>query len=130
MRRLGKGVTTSLVSFASTTIGVGENGHRENARFHRRDPEKSEGGQGRLSVIGVSADQRGFRTYLRHVHGWVQIRAAGSQTPVESCKRVGKHDRHDQDARPEDERVRGLTQIKGAHTTYKQVADGKVEEAP
>jgi hypothetical protein len=43
---------------------------------------------------------------------------------------MGKHERYDQDARPEDEHVLGLTQIKAAHTTYKQVADGKVEEAP
>jgi len=31
---------------------------------------------------------------------------------------------------PEDERVLGLAQIKAAHATDKQVADGKVEEAP
>jgi hypothetical protein len=55
---------------------------------------------------------------------------AGSQAPVEPCERVGKHERHDEDARPEDERVLGLAQIKAAHTTDKQVADGKVEEAP
>jgi len=48
---------------------------------------------------------------------------------VEPCERVGKHERHDEDARPEDERVLGLAQIKAAHTTDKQVADGKVEEA-
>jgi hypothetical protein len=43
---------------------------------------------------------------------------------------MGKHERHDQDARPKDERVLGLAQIKAAHTTDKQVADGKVEESP
>ena len=49
---------------------------------------------------------------------------------MEPCERVGKHERHDEYARPEDERVLGLAQIKAAHTTDKQVADGKVEEAP
>ena len=57
-------------------------------------------------------------------------RKAGSQAPVEPCEGVGIHERHDEDARPEDERVLGLAQIKAAHTTEKQVADGKVEEAP
>src|SRR5271165_5918899 len=47
-----------------------------------------------------------------------------SQAPVEPSERVGKHQRHDEDARPEDERVLGLAQIKAAHTTDKQVADG------
>ena len=49
---------------------------------------------------------------------------------MESCERVGIHERDDEDARPEDERVLGLAQIKGAHTTDKEVADGKVEDAP
>jgi hypothetical protein len=57
----------------------------------------------------------------------VGSREAGSQAPVEPCERLGKHERHDEDARPEDERVLGLAQIKAAHTTDKQVADGKVE---
>ena len=49
---------------------------------------------------------------------------------MQPCERVGKHERHNEDARPEDERVLGLAQIKVAHTTNQQVADGKVEEAP
>ena len=61
---------------------------------------------------------------------WSVVEKAGSQAPVEPCERVGIHERHDEDARPEDERVLGLAQIKAAHTTDKQVADGKVEEAP
>jgi len=61
---------------------------------------------------------------------WPVVEKAGSQAPVEPCERVCQHDRHDEDARPEDERVLGLAQIKAAHTTHKQVADGKVEEAP
>ena len=58
------------------------------------------------------------------------VEKAGSKAPVEPCERVGKHERHDEDSRPEDERVLGLAQIKAAHSTEKQVADGKVEEAP
>ncbi len=49
---------------------------------------------------------------------------------MEPCERAGSHERHDEDACPEDERVLGLAQIKAAHATDKQVADGKVEEAP
>ena len=49
---------------------------------------------------------------------------------MEPSERAGKHERHDEDARPEDEHVLGLAQIKAAHTTDQQVADGKVEEAP
>jgi hypothetical protein len=42
---------------------------------------------------------------------------------------VGKHERHGEDARPEDERVLRLAQIKAAQTTDKDIAQGKVEEA-
>ena len=49
---------------------------------------------------------------------------------METSERVGKHDRHDEDARPEDEHMLGLAQIKAAHTADEQVADGKVEQAP
>ena len=49
---------------------------------------------------------------------------------MEPCERVGIQERHDDDARPEDERVLGLAQIEAAHTTDKQVGDGKVEQAP
>jgi hypothetical protein len=43
---------------------------------------------------------------------------------------VGKHERLDEDSRPEDEHVLCLAQIKAADTTNKQVANRKVEEAP
>ena len=49
---------------------------------------------------------------------------------MEPSERAGKHERHDEDACPKDERVLGLAQIKAAHPTDKQVGDGKVEEAP
>jgi len=55
---------------------------------------------------------------------------AGSLASVEPCERVGKHERHDEDARPEDEHVLGLAQIKAARTTDQQVGDGKVEKTP
>ena len=54
----------------------------------------------------------------------------GSQPPVESSEGVGKHYRHDEDARAEDEHVPVLAQTEAADTTNEQVADGKVEEAP
>ena len=53
-----------------------------------------------------------------------------SQPPVEPSECTGKHERHDQDARPEDKHVPSLAQIEAADTADKQVADGKVEEAP
>jgi hypothetical protein len=43
---------------------------------------------------------------------------------------MGKHERHDQDARTKGEHVSGLSQIEGADTTDKKVADGKVEKPP
>jgi hypothetical protein len=43
---------------------------------------------------------------------------------------MGKHERHNKDARPEDECMLSLAQIKAAHTADKQIADGKVEESP
>ena len=60
----------------------------------------------------------------------VVVKKRAESPPVEPRKRMGKHKRHDQDACPEDERVLDLAKIKAAHTTYKQVADSKVEEAP
>ena len=39
---------------------------------------------------------------------------------MEPCERVGKHERHNEDASPEDERVLGLAQIKAAPTTDTQ----------
>ncbi|MGA7289183.1 MAG: hypothetical protein WBX02_13865 [Terriglobales bacterium] len=61
---------------------------------------------------------------------WPVVEKAGLQAPVEPSERVGKHERHDEDAGPEDERMLGFAQIKAANTTDKQIADGKVEEAP
>ena len=58
---------------------------------------------------------------------WPIVQKAGSHTPVEPCERVGKHERHNEDARTEDQRVLGLAQIKAANTTNKQVANGKVQ---
>ncbi len=55
---------------------------------------------------------------------------AGSQSAVETGEGVGQHERHDQDARAEDEHVLILAQIEAADATDEQVADGKVEEAP
>ena len=49
---------------------------------------------------------------------------------MEPSETVGKHERHDQDARPEDEHVPGRAQIEAADTTDEQVSDRKVEEAP
>lgn len=49
---------------------------------------------------------------------------------MEPSESVRRHQRYDQDARPEDEHVLGLAQIEVADTTDEQVADGKVEEAP
>lgn len=53
-----------------------------------------------------------------------------SQPPMEPPENAGKHQRHDQNTRPEDEHVPGIAQIEVADTTNEQVADGKVEEAP
>jgi hypothetical protein len=49
---------------------------------------------------------------------------------VELPEIVGTIQRHDQDARPEGDDVRGLAQIKAADTTDEQIADGKIKEAP
>jgi hypothetical protein len=48
---------------------------------------------------------------------------------VEPTKSAGKHDRHDQDARAEDEYVLGLAEIEAPNATDEQVSDGQVEEA-
>ena len=53
-----------------------------------------------------------------------------SQATMKRCECMGKHERLDEDACPEDQRVLDLAQTKAAHTTNKQVADRKVEEAP
>jgi hypothetical protein len=58
------------------------------------------------------------------------VAKAGSQPSVEPSEIVGKIQRHDQDARPEHQHVRGLAQIEAADTTNQEVSDGKVEEAP
>jgi len=58
------------------------------------------------------------------------IGKASSLPPVEPSECVGEHERHDQDARPEDEHVLGLAQIEAADTADEHVADCKVEEAP
>jgi hypothetical protein len=58
------------------------------------------------------------------------VGGVGSQPPVEPSESVREHERHDQDARPEDEHVPGVAQTEVADTTDEQVADGKVEEAP
>src|SRR5208337_1724298 len=58
------------------------------------------------------------------------LNSPGSQPSVEPPECVGKHERHDQDARPQDEHVLILAQIEAADTTHEQIADGEVEEAP
>src|ERR1019366_10801289 len=57
-------------------------------------------------------------------------RLSSSQPPVEPSECAGKHYRHDQDARPEDEHVLGLAQIETADTADEQVADSQIEKAP
>ena len=47
---------------------------------------------------------------------------------MEPSERVGQHERHEQNARPQYEDMLGLTQIEAADTTDQQVADGKVEQ--
>jgi len=42
---------------------------------------------------------------------------ANSQAAVEASERVGKHERHDQNARTEDEHVPGFAQIEVAYST-------------
>jgi hypothetical protein len=42
---------------------------------------------------------------------------------VEPSEGTGKHERHGQDARPENEHVLGLVQIEAANTTDEQVAN-------
>ena len=59
----------------------------------------------------------------------VTLEKAGSLSPVEWCKCVGQHERHNQYTRPKDKHVPGITQIEAADTTDEQIADGKVEEA-
>jgi hypothetical protein len=49
---------------------------------------------------------------------------------VEPPEPVSEIQRHDQQARAQDKRVLGLAEIEAADTADKQVADGKVEEAP
>jgi hypothetical protein len=101
-----------------------------------RDKIFSPSGRGRtffltslfIELIERFDGNRRFSTKMSRV--WSVVEKAVSQAPVELRKRVGKHDRHDEDARPQGERVFGLAQIKAAYTTDKQVADGKVEEAP
>ena len=45
-------------------------------------------------------------------------------------KSMSEHQRHDQDARPEDNHVLGLAQIEAADSTDEQVGYDKIEEAP
>jgi len=49
---------------------------------------------------------------------------------VERSKSVGEHERHDQNARPEDERVSGVAQIEIADSTDEHIGHDKIEEAP
>ena len=58
------------------------------------------------------------------------IKNAASQSPVKPPERMGKHERHNQDARSENEHVLGLTQIEVADTTDEQVGNPKIEQAP
>src|ERR1017187_9766754 len=53
-----------------------------------------------------------------------------SKSPVEPTERMGKHDRHDHDARTEEEHVLGLAEVEGPDSGDEQVADGQVEEPP
>ena len=46
---------------------------------------------------------------------------------MEPSEGVGQHQRHHQDARPEDKYVPGLAQIEAADPADEQVGDGKVE---
>jgi len=49
---------------------------------------------------------------------------------VKPAECTSKQDRKDQDARPEDKDVPGLAQFEVPDPAHKQIADGKVEEAP
>ncbi len=49
---------------------------------------------------------------------------------MESTESSSKHHRHDEDARPEDEHVAGLTHFESPNATNEHVANGHVEEAP
>jgi hypothetical protein len=49
---------------------------------------------------------------------------------MEPSEIMGKIQRHDHDACPEDEHMSRTAQIEATDTTDEQVADGKIEEAP
>ena len=49
---------------------------------------------------------------------------------MESSEGAGKHKRHRQNARPENEHVPGIAKIKAAHPADEQIADRKIEKAP
>ena len=50
--------------------------------------------------------------------------------PMEPSERMGKLQRHRQDARPEHEHVQGVVKIKAAHPADEQVGNSKVEKSP
>lgn len=49
---------------------------------------------------------------------------------MESSEVVGGIERHRRETGPEDEHVLVFAQVEVAHTTYKQISDGEVEQAP
>ena len=49
---------------------------------------------------------------------------------MEASECAGKHERHEQDARSEDEHVLGLAKVEAADPTDEQVADREVEQTP
>ena len=75
-------------------------------------------------------------TMLRRAHSQPTARYIAdvslerSRSAVEPTECMGKHDRHDQDARPEHDHVLGLTQIEVPDAADEHVAAGQVEEAP
>src|SRR5208282_3835015 len=75
------------------------------------------------------AVQRQTETY-RHRGTLLPYSGRPSQSAVETSECAGKHERHDQEAGPECEHVRGFAQVEAADATDEQVGDGKVEQAP
>jgi len=55
---------------------------------------------------------------------------AGLLASVEAAECVGEHERHEQDARSEDQHMLGLAQIEVAYAADQKVSQAQIEEAP
>jgi hypothetical protein len=73
---------------------------------------------------------RGTPRRSAEMAGTCSTREAFSKSPVNPSECAGEHQRHDQDARSEDEHVLRLAQVEVADATDELMANGKVEEAP